>query len=235
MIAWPAILLSAQSRPAFEVASIKPSASDSHTETRRYPGGRFTATGVTLFALIQRAYDVKEFQIVGGPKWIHSDRYDVTAKASAVDAEQSVTPMIQSLLADRFQLKLHEETREMARYALVVDRGGPKLHPDTKGGGSTWSYKQGYLTGKHVSMEMFAIDLLQKALERPVVDETGIPGAFDVDLKWAAEETPPGSGSDSAGPSIFTAIREQLGLRLSPGRGSVEVIVIESVEKPAAN
>ena len=230
--AMAAVLAFAQS---FEVASIKPSAPDSNTETRRYPGGRFTATGVTLKALIQRAYDVQPFQIAGGPKWLSSDRFDIAAKAGEeFRADQPLNPLIQALLADRFGLKLHHENREMPLYSLVVDKGGPKLQPNSSAGGSTWTYGRGLLKGNRVSLSMLASDLLQKALERPVTDHTGIPGNFDLQLTWAPEEVLAAPDGEP-GPSLFNAIREQLGLRLEAQRGPVEILVIDSAEKPKEN
>lgn len=235
----------AQPPQTFEVASIKPSAALTVTETRRYPGGRFVASGVTLKDLIQRAYDVKDFQISGGPKWLHSERYDIAAKAGEnIPRAQSLDPMIQALLADRFKLKIHRETREMPIYSLVVDRGGPKLQPNTTAPGPAWTKARGLLKGDRISMAMFASDLLEAALNRVVTDNTNIPGNFDVRLTWTPEEEQaagpageslPAPATDIAVTSIFAALREQLGLRLEPRRGVVEVIVVDSAERPSEN
>ena len=232
-------LVVAQSTKRFEVASIKPSLPDSGTETRRYPGGRFTATGTTLKRLIQRAYDVQDFQVVGGPKWVVTDRYDVVAKAGEnLGTDPNIDLLIQTLLAERFQLKLHRETRETLLYSLTVDKSGPKLTASTTEGGSQWSLGRGLLTGKRVSMSMFASDMLTKAMANVVVDRTAIPGKFDVELKWFPDEVHPESDAErsaGSGPSIFTAIREQLGLRLEGHKGPVDVLVIDAAERPAAN
>jgi uncharacterized protein (TIGR03435 family) len=228
----------------FEVASIKPSSPDSATETHRYPGGRFTASGVTVKALIQRAWNVKSFQVSGGPAWVNSQRYDISAKA-AIDGNingDQLMPLIQALLVERFHLRIHRETRELPIYSLVVGKSGPRLQATTAATGSSWSKTPGHLTGQKVSMEMFATDLLEAQLDRVVTDHTGIKGEFDVRLTWApvdtditANDADRPSSASSDGPSLFTAIQEQLGLKLESTRGPVEVLVIESIEKPSEN
>jgi uncharacterized protein (TIGR03435 family) len=217
----------------FEAASIKPSSPDSTTETRRYPGGRFTASGITLKGLIQRAWDVKSFQITGGPAWVNSQRYEVNAKAEGDVTSDHLMSLIQSLLAERFQLRIHRETRELPIYSLVVGKSGPKLQTSTATSGPTWSKTPGLLTGEKISMEMLATDLLEAQLDRVVTDHTGIRGEFDVKLTFAPSDSPTPANTD--GPSLFTAIQEQLGLKLEPARGPVEIIVIDGVEKPSEN
>ena len=229
----------------FEVVSVKLSPPDSHTETRRYPGGRFTATGVTLKALIQRAYDVQDFRILGGPKWLTSDRYDVEAKASRDTDGEQLDLMIRALLTDRFKLTVHRETRSLPIYLLAVEKNGPLLRKNTKGVGPTWSLGRGLLEGEKVSMSMFATDILEKVLHRVVVDRTGVDGDFDIRLTWAPDQAQPPAPLgetvdnapvvDSSGSSIFTALREQLGLKLESQNGPVEVIIIDSAEKASEN
>jgi uncharacterized protein (TIGR03435 family) len=237
----------AQNPRKFEVASIKPSAPDSGTETRRYPGGRFTATGVTLKRLIQRGYEVQDFQIDGGPKWVNSERYDVVAKAGEnLGLDPQIDSLIQALLADRFQLKFHRETREMLTYSLTADKSGPKLHANTTAPGPRWSLERGLLTGQRIPMSMFASDMLTKALGSVVVDHTGLAGNFDLELKWIPDEarsavpridkdSDSASSRDIPGPSIFAAIRDQLGLKLEAHKGPVEVLVIDGAERPTEN
>jgi uncharacterized protein (TIGR03435 family) len=217
---------------SFDVASVKPSAPDSHTETRRWPGGRFTATGITLRALMQRAWDVQDFQIVGGPKWIDNDRFDIDARAR-LDDTAKLNTLIQALLAERFHLKVHQETRTTLGYSLVAAKRGIKLTRNPTSGASTWSLFRGNLVAKNASMDMLASDILQKALHRPVVNNTGLDGTFDLKLTWAPDDDT--SVEAEPLPSFFTAVREELGLELKPHPQQAVVFVIESVEKPSAN
>jgi uncharacterized protein (TIGR03435 family) len=183
-----------------------------------------------LKALIQRAWDVKDFQIAGGPGWANSERFDVIAKAatSGTVGGPELAQMIQSMLRDRFHLQIHRETRDMPIYSLVVVKSGPKLTPTTAMM-QTWSRGAGSLTGTKVPMDMFAGDLLESQLSRVVVDHTGIPGDFDIKLKWTSDS------AEEAGVSLFTAIQEQMGLRLESTHGPVKMLVIYSVEKPSEN
>lgn len=222
----------AQSTAGFDAASIKPSPpGPNNTMTRFDPGGRFTATGAPLKALMQLAYGVKDFQISGGPGWVGTERYDIVAKpeAGANPSQEQLKRMIQALLAERFQLKIHRETRDLTIYSLVVGKNGPKLQASTDASASGMSMGPGQLTGRKVAMKMFA-SMLEQQLGRVVVDNTGIPGEFDIRLEWAKDQTP-----DAAGASIFTALQEQLGLRLESQKGPVEVLVIDSAEKASAN
>lgn len=219
-----------QQNALFEAVSIKPAMPDGHTETRRYPGGRFTATGVTLKALIQRAWDVKDFQITGGPGWVNSERFDVSAKAatSGTVSGPELAQMIQSMLRERFRLEIHREIKDMPIYSLLVAKSGPKLTPTTAAN-QTWSRGNGSLAGTKVPMGMFAGDLLESQLSRVVVDHTGIAGDFDIKLKWTPDN------AEEAGVSLFTAIQEQMGLRLEATHGPVEMLVIDRAEKPSEN
>jgi uncharacterized protein (TIGR03435 family) len=219
-----------QQTPAFEAATVKPAAPDGHTETRRYPGGRFTATSITLKALIQRAWDVKDFQITGGPGWVNAELFDVTAKAptSGVINGPELDQMIQSMLRERFHLEIHRETKDMPIYSLLVAKSGPKLTPTTATM-QTWSRGNGSLVGTKVPMDMLAADLLESQLRRVVVDHTEIPGEFDIQLKWTPDN------AEEAGVSLFTAIQEQLGLRLESTHGPVEMLVIDRAEQPSEN
>lgn len=225
-----AFSVAAQQAAVFEAVSIKLAAPDGHGETRRYPGGRFTATGITLKALIQRAWDVKDFQITGGPGWVNSGQFDVIAKAPAGEniSGTELDRMIQSMLRERFHLEIHRETKDMPIYSLVVAKSGPRLIPTTATM-QTWSRGNGSLTGTKVPMDMFAGDLLESQLRRVVVDHTAIPGEFDIKLTW----TPDNAGE--AGVSLFTAIQEQMGLRLESTHGPVEMLVIDRAEKPSEN
>jgi uncharacterized protein (TIGR03435 family) len=260
--------------PSFEVASIKPNRSGDMRFFISMAPGRFTATGATTKFLIEDAYDVKDFQVSGGPSWINSERYDIEAKEpdSVVEELPKLPPeqrrkvlrsMVQSLLADRFKLKLTRGTKEMPVYALVVAKNGPKLQeakpvdtqadaPSGPGGHPhlpMMRMSPGELTGQGVALSFLASALSQQ-LGRTVLDQTGLKGNYDFTLKWTPEQGEgmmlggPGGGGpppdsapppDTSGPSIFTAIQEQLGLKLETTKGPVEVLVIDHVEKPSEN
>ena len=260
--------------PSFEVTSIKPNRSGDMFIRIMFQPGRFTANGVTTKHLITMAYNVKDFQVAGGPGWINSERYDIEAKEPDSIAEElpKLPPdqreeqsrlMIQALLADRFKLKLSHTTKELPAYALVVAKNGPKLQqarpgdtypkgikgPDGVGHAGVMRMGPGELTGQGIAIKFLA-RLLSEQLGRDVLDQTGLKGNYDLTLKWTPE---PGEGMmlrgpeggnpgpesapppESSGPSIFTAIQEQLGLKLEPTKAPAEVLVIDHVEKPSEN
>jgi uncharacterized protein (TIGR03435 family) len=241
-----------QPRPAFEVASVKPtpaarSGRDHDTYFRSLPGGRFSAENASLGMLIMQAYRVDSSQISGG-NWLRfgGDNYDIEAKADDQDprfkaagaagpaAKQALRDsMLRSLLEDRFKLAVHRETKETSGYALVVAKGGPKLKQPTEarsGDGSISVVGRGQLRGQKAPLSMLAVQLT-RLMGSSVVDETGLEGGFDFNLEWTPEETP----TDLAwAPSIFTAIQE-LGLRLEARKERTEIIVIDRVEKSDAN
>jgi uncharacterized protein (TIGR03435 family) len=227
----------------FEVASIKPTpASEQETKWGPEPGGRFSARGVTLKQLTALAYGVQEYQISNGPKWMATDRWSIEAKAEGFrgrfDREQLLQVM-KALLTDRFQLRTQLRTKVMPVYALVQAESGPKLMAATEKS-STMGFGSGFVNGKSVSMDLLA-RTLSMALERPVVNQTGLRGEYEVHLKWLPElemaDAVPGEKADpdpSLG-SIFTAIQSELGLRLRGTRGPAEVVEILEVERPSEN
>ena len=243
--------LSAQS--AFEAASIKPSPPETRFfSMNKLPGGRLRTTGATLGDLLELAYHLESFQITGGPSWLNSARYDIsaTAKGDAVTAEQQ-RQMIQNLLADRFKVVVHREIKQLPIYELTVTKSGSKLSgaetgscpdppvPSNPCGGFRISNRS-LMTGNKVTVVQLAADL-SFLLGRLVVDKTGINGIFDIRLEWtpdpnlgkASGDAEPRPGSD--GPSIFTAVQEQLGLKLESRRGPAEILVIDRAEKPSPN
>ncbi len=238
----------AQTAAAFEVASIKPSAPGQHgVRIQIAPGGRLTASNVSVKMLIGQAYEVREFQISGGPGWLGSQHYDITAKAESDDniGPEKLRPMMQALLADRFQLKFHRDTKEAPIYALVVAKNGPKLLENAGGGqGSQMRMGRGELSGQQIAMPMLANQLAQQ-LGRSVLDKTGLKGQYDIKLTWTPGEesqsfgpregNPEAPPPDSSGPSIFTALQEQLGLKLESQKGPVELLIIDSIEKASDN
>ncbi len=218
----------------FDAVSIKPSVPSGGGAIaigRSANPGTVTLTGVTPKDAIARAYSLERYRIFG-PAWIDRDRYDIIAKSSgpASDAEQR--SMLQSMLANRFQLAAHTETRVLPAYELVVGKNGPKLReaaPD-EAGSRVYPNRPGIL-GRQVSMQRLA-ELLSAKLDRPVADKTGLSGLYDIELTWTPDTTPPDA---DLGPSVFTAIQEQLGLRLEGRKMPIEVLVIDSISRPSAN
>ena len=245
------LAFTAASAQTFEVASIKPNASgDNRVMIGIQPGGRFTATGVTLKMLISQAYDVREFQIVNAPGWAETEHYDINAKAEGAGERitpDQLRPMLRALIEERFQLKTHNETKEMPLYALKVGKSGPKLTASTGEQGPMVRMGRGQLTAKKVPMSML-VQQLARQLGRKVIDQTELKGDFDFTLEWAPDLGQGGGGpfggppspdalpsADSSGPSVFTALQEQLGLRLESQKGPVEILAIDKVEKPSEN
>jgi uncharacterized protein (TIGR03435 family) len=238
----------------FEVASIKPTAAyDGRTLIQVFPGGALKISGATLKYLITLAYEVRSFQISGGPGWMNADHFDIVAKpdrstgsenlssdprkiteAQRKTMNEQMRPRLRALLADRFQLSLHRVTQEEPVYALVVAKSGSKLQQsDGRAASGFRGLRVGrnQLTGSVATLEMLTTALANQ-LGHPVLDRTGLSGTFDFKLEWAPD-APDSPSSD--GPSIFTALREQLGLTLESAKGPVEVLVIDRVEKPSAN
>jgi uncharacterized protein (TIGR03435 family) len=240
------------SRPEFEVASIKPDPRPD-VSIGRPPSGRLVARGIFTKFLIALAYDVKEFQILDGPSWISREQYSIDAKpgdnpkgpilslylTQRQKEDEEFKLRIQSLLADRFQLKIHKETREEQVYSLVVAKNGPKFKESkfdesavAKGllpGLKMHPYE---LTGTSVDIRLLAEELSRR-LSRNVVDHTGLNGEYNFDLRWAPDVGDGDSPPD--GPSIFTAVQEQLGLKLESGKAAVDAIVIDHIERPSEN
>lgn len=217
-------------------------------------GGRV----VTLKMLMATAYRVQQFQISGGPGWIDSDRFDVEGKADDLNASfEQLRLMLQSLLEDRFQLKLHRETREASVYTLVVAKDGPRIKlssdqtsPDLNGpvpagagpGRGAIRIGAGSLIGNAATLALFS-RMLSQRLDRMVIDKTGLTGRYDFQLKWTPDgwesnQDPAGNPLPSTnvlGASVFTAIQEQMGLKLAAARSPVEVLVVDHAERPAGN
>ena len=229
--------------PAFEVASVKPARPDATARSlTQNPGARLTTSNATVKMLIMLAYQVMPDQILGGPKWLESDGFDIDAKGADPGVTQAqFRHMIQSLLADRFQLKVHRSTKELPVYALVLAKNGPKL-AEAKDDDPEVSMRiegPGQMTGVKATMSMFA-SALSRPLQRQVIDETGLKGAYNFKLQFVPDRNPSKPGEDGViptgdGPSIFTALQEQLGLNLKTSKGPVEVLVIDHAEKPTPN
>lgn len=252
----------------FEVASITLSDPDASGGFMTIPGpgsisDRFTEKNVTLLKLIRAAYgiplDAEDSRISGGPTWLNSARYDIDAKidSSVLEELKKLTPdqstlaqqhMLQELLADRFKLTVHHETRNLPIYTLVIAKSGSKLQEAKPGEVSSSSYsgpeRTQFITGQAKSIASL-VRMLSVSLGCPVFDKTGLPGKYDFNLEWSPDDgqNPSGSRSDDGASSqpdsntssIFTAIQEQLGLRLLSGKGPVDIVVIDHVERPSSN
>lgn len=280
---------SGDDRPSFEVASVKQNKSGTgFVRIQMQPGGRFVAENMPLAELLRFAYAVQPFQIEGGPGWIRSDRFDVTAKAELAAGATPGAPgqigpvqlMMQSLLAERFKLKVRRESKEMPVYALTLARSdgrlGKQLLPSkvdcaalaaargrggdvTRGGGPGGPGRGGppappapgerppcgmfmgfgSIAAGGVTMEQVA-QTLSARVNRVVLDKTGLTGLYEFNLEFTPDQLPPPGALvngqvpqvDPNGPSIFTALQEQLGLKLEAQRGPVEMLVVDSVEPP---
>ena len=230
-------ILSAQQggAPAFEVATIKPSGPESPPiSIRRLPGGRLVTTNTPLPMLIQWAYQLEEGRLVGVPPGFNALRFDVVAKAPEQEpVAGQMQLMMRALLAERFKLLVHHETRELVAYALVSEPGGPKVRvvtSDEPADPNPFTMSDsGTLIGMRVTADMLA-NVLSNQLGRPVQNTTGVTGAFEFTLRWAPDTgVAPGDGQDR--PSLFTAIREQLGFRLVARKAPTDVVVIDHVER----
>jgi uncharacterized protein (TIGR03435 family) len=245
------IVLSAsvlRAQPAFEVASVKANTSgERFGSLGALTGGRFNATNVTLEWLLKTAYHVEPFQIAGVPAWGNSERFDIDARAADGKATpDQIRQMVGKLLADRFQVVVHREKREQATYSLLVAKNGPKLnkakHETCDGAlspcGGFRIYQRSQMWGYTVSVGLFAAELTFM-MGRMVVDKTGIAGLYDIRVEWTPEHFGPEPGTevkpDEANATLFTALQEQLGLRLQSEKAFVETIVVDRANRPSTN
>lgn len=234
--------------PAFAVASVKRNTSGEQTWSMQpQPGGRLTLINVPVRLMIRAAYGLQEYELVGGPGWIDTDRFDVIARADGNPPQTQMLLMARTLLADRFSLRLREEMRELPIYALVLARPdrrlGPMLRPaqpcfrasldappqsPPPGSGPACGFRGGpgspKIEGRGVTLAALGFGLAAR-VGRVVVDRTQLEGNFDLDVEFAPDVTTDGT-------SIFTALQEQLGLRLESTRGPVKVMVIDRVAPP---
>lgn len=236
----------------FDAVSIKPSDPLSNTmHIGIGPSGSFEASGVNLMSLIAQAYNVRGFQIAGGTGWMVDDKYTIVTKdearnpggaepsamgdAQRMQAEDRLMAKVRAMLADRFQLKVHRETREMPVYLLTIAKGGLRMqaapedgHNDAGLNAFRTNEARAGVVGKRLPMDVLT-RFLSNQVARTVVDQTGLTGKYDFRLVYSPEM------GDMAGPSIFTAVQEQLGLKLEAGKGPEEVVVIDRAQKPTEN
>ena len=227
-----AVCLCAFAQPRFEVASIKPSAQDPGHSGMKTGHSRLTAENVTLKRCIMGAYGVGPSLIFGGPDWLDTDRFQIDAKtAEPTEKDNEFMAMLQTLLAERFHLAIHRETRTVQAYVLEIARGGPKLEKASDGAeGKTDAYRNG-MRAQATTMDHFA-EVLSRHVDYPVVNRTGLDGSFNLKLEWTPDSV---KGEPNGGPALFTAIQEQLGLRLRAQKVPLQVIVIDRAERPSEN
>ncbi len=227
----------------FEVASVKPNTLNDRIVTIDVgPGGRFLARGYTLVLLIQRAYEVMDWNVSEGPGWIRDDRWDVDARAKMQGnlTDKTLQPMLRALLADRFKLKMHTETRDMAAAALTIARGGLKatVTPNETPNRDTFRFTGNGLSGQGISMRDFARFVCGK-MAMVCVDQTGLTGFYDVKATWPTDDqSPPPPGIDpreAQQAKVMQAIEQQLGLKIVRQKVPIEMLIIDHVEKATAN
>jgi uncharacterized protein (TIGR03435 family) len=217
-------------RPEFDVVSIKLSRFSNSGAVligAQSNPGTVTLTGVRPRDLIARAYSLNRYQIAG-PNWLDEEFYDIVAKSAERVSDSEQRLMLQSMLASRFALTAHLATKEMTCYELVVRKEGLKIQPVVPDEtGSRYFPNATGIRGKGISMARLA-ELLTGKTDRPVLDKTEVSGAFDIDLKWAAD-------SDTEGPSLFTAVQDQLGLKLQSSKAPIETLAIDHIDRPSKN
>lgn len=216
---------------SFESASVKPSPQDDAGRGVDSDPGILRLQHQTLRGLVRIAYRLNDSQVAGGPKWAGDDEFNVIGKANGPANGLQLNQMLQSLLSERFKLTFHRESKTVSGFALVVAKGGVKMQASA-GGDSTSHGGRGRIDAQGVSMAKLA-DRLTRLLRAPVEDATGTTGGFNFTLKWTQENASGASGDE--GPTIFTALQEQLGLKLEARKVTMEVIVIDGAEKPGEN
>ena len=243
--------MAADAKAEFEVATIKPSVPDRPGKAFRVQGRQFSTFNTTFNDLITFSYGIHVKQIVNGPGWLESEKFDIAAQPGGEGQpnDKQWKAMVQKLLADRFKLSFHRDKKELSVYALTVGKNGPKLTKSESTGNLPGLFFRGLgnLPAINATMADFAGVMQGAVLDRPVVDQTGITGRWDFTLVWTPDEfqfaglgggrglPPPPNNGGAAPPDLFTAIQEQLGLKLESTKAPAEVLVIDKVEKPSEN
>lgn len=235
--------------PVFEVATIKPSAADEGFSllVGRAGGNTFSTTAASLRTLVQFANGIHPRQVMNGPAWLDSEKYDITGKPEqeGIPSIPQLRVMVRKLLEDRFKLVSHREKKELSVYAITIAKGGPKLTPHQGPAGILpgFGLGRGLLSVQNSTMAEFAGFLQAQVLDQPVVDQTGLTDRFDFSAKYTPDASqltpgapaPPVSNDADAPPDLFTAFQQQLGLKLESTKAPVDVVVIDKVEKPSDN
>lgn len=240
----------ADAHPTFEVATIKPTKPDERRTYLIWRGQEMQVVNFSLADLVKFAYDLQDKQIVNAPGWMPTDKFDIDAKPDTPGqpSGQQLKGMVQKLLADRFALKFHNDQKEMSAYVLVVGKDGPKMKQNTSNPNGLPGLFFGPIGTLHVmnaTMKNFTTLMQSTVLDRPVVDKTGLNGRWDFTLKWTPDESqftgmgikipPPSADDANAAPPLFTAIQEQLDLKLQAQKTQVLVLVIDHVDHPSPN
>jgi uncharacterized protein (TIGR03435 family) len=233
LVAFAVLPLAGLAQSAFEVASVKPSTATDGGSSYRVQPGRLTMTNESIRQIVQAAYGVPDFRYAG-PGWLEGERYNIDAKTDSRDAKQ-MTLMMQTLLAERFKLAVHHESKLLPGYALVVAKGGLKIRA-VEGEGGNFNESRNKVIATHLDMPYFA-KFLMNLLAQPVVDETGISGGFTFELQYAnpRSDRVEKADGDQLLPSIFTVLTEQLGLKLEYRKVPVDVLVVDHAERPTEN
>jgi uncharacterized protein (TIGR03435 family) len=244
--------MAADANPSVDVATIKPSEPNKPGKGFGFRAGHFVTINTNLNDLIAFAYGLHSKQIIAGPAWFGTDLFDIEAKPDA-EGRPNLKQMgliVQKLLADRFQLTFHHDQRELSVYVIGVASGGPKMTKSTVGPNDPQGFGLrglGDLNVHNMTMKDFASWMQTGVMDRPVVDQTGLTDRYDFELKWTPDESqfaqfrgtgatvPPPTDDAKAPPALYTAIQEQLGLKMGPAKVPDDVIVIDHVEKPSAN
>jgi uncharacterized protein (TIGR03435 family) len=216
----------------FDVASVKINKSGVFASSLERSGGQLTLRNASLRECTELAYGILDkHYALSGQSWLDSDRYDIIAKASPTTAREQLLLMLRRLLAERFDLKIHHEKRAARVYTLVVARKGPKMKA-ASGVASNFTFGAGHVTASEMSMAEFADRLAGPVfpLGIPVIDSTGLAGTYDFSLNWSSGDA---ATEAIVRPSLFTAIEEQLGLKLRPGKHMIDIWIVDHVERVA--
>jgi uncharacterized protein (TIGR03435 family) len=241
--------MAANANPGIKVATINPTRPGTRRHSLSWEGNRLVIAGFTLDDLIASAYNLSDKQIINGPGWMRSEKFDITARPNVVGTPsgKQMNEMVKALLADHFQLKTHTEQKTLSAYILTVAQGGPKMTKNNSKGGAgglLFGPPMPTLRVHNATMKDFRNVMQSPVLDRPVVNHTGLTGRWNFSLHWTPDESqfigrgwkmPPPSDTAKAPPPLFTAIREQLGLKLGVEKATVPILVVDHVNHPSAN
>jgi uncharacterized protein (TIGR03435 family) len=228
------------SQPAFEAASVKPSKTGGDSSSWNSRLGYIVMKNQTLQRLVAIAYGFSDEQrVLGGPKWVASDRFDIEARASGPAKDPELLLMLRNLLADRFELAVHQETKNGSGYSLTTVKGGLKIHPDESEGKQVWNSSRGKIVAQRITMSKLA-EALTRLLGTSVADNTNVQGQYTFSLEWSLDAqnsaaSDRGIASMPAGPSLEDVLAQQLGLKLENKKLPIDVVVIDRAEKPTEN